>query len=137
MYYMIRALAIYFFLLSPLGLVAQSLHIEDAEALIKMTTKYELSEAQKTQVKQLLIKRRLELNAVAINPDLDEPQRAIKRSSIDIGFEGSIDLMLNDEQRLNLQSNTIKNRKERIAIIERLKKKGYTQTEILKQLDNK
>lgn len=119
------------------GLMGQSSPATASEELNKITSDYLLSKAQQAQVRQLIKKRDLDLRSLSSDPLLDEPQRAIKRSSISKGFEGSIELLLNKDQRTIAYTKTIKNRKERIAAIEELKKKGYTESEILKKLDNK
>jgi len=116
---------------------AQATLLSASDELDNITSEYLLSKAQQTQVEQLISKRDLDLRTLASDRLLDEPQQAIKRSSIVDGFKGSLDLLLNDDQRAIAQKETIKDRRDRIATIERLKKKGYAQSEILKQLDNK
>jgi len=116
---------------------AQATLLSASDELDNITSEYLLSKAQQAQVEQLISKRDLDLRTLASDRLLDEPQQAIKRSSIVDGFKGSLDLLLNDDQRAIAQKETIKDRRDRIATIERLKKKGYAQSEILKQLDNK
>jgi len=116
---------------------AQATLLSASDELDNITSEFLLSKAQQTQVEQLISKRDLDLRTLASDRLLDEPQQAIKRSSIVDGFKGSLDLLLNDDQRAIAQKETIKDRRDRIATIERLKKKGYAQSEILKQLDNK
>jgi len=133
---MIRLLSIKFLLLLSFGLSAQS----DSEQLLDdidiIAKRYLLSDTQKSQVANLIQKRDLNLTALEANQNLDEPQRSLKRSSIINGFKGSLQLVLNSDQRQLSNQNIIEQRKKRIAVIEALKKKGLTQAEILKQLDN-
>ncbi len=134
---MIRLLAISFFFILTGSLVAQSATTHESAELKTIASKFQLTQVQKAQAEQLIIKRNIELSGVDSNQELDELQKQIKRSSITRGFDGSINLLLNDDQKLITQLETIENRKKRIAAIELLKKKGYTQAEILKQLDHK
>lgn len=105
---------------------AQSGEIE----LTTITQKYDLSTAQRIRVQQLLEARDQAFETIRLNPQFDELQREQKRSSIREGFEYSIILVLNDEQRSIDQTALSQKRKADAAIIERMKKDGYSQSEI-------
>lgn len=134
---MIRLLSIILVLVFSSGLVAQSVVHKVSEEVELIANEYQLSDTQKIQVTKLIADRNQNLASVNSNENLDEPQRSLKRSSIIKGFDGSLLLILDDDQKSFAQQKIIEKRKTRIAEIEELKKKGYTQSEILKQLDHK
>jgi len=134
---MIRLLSIILVLVFSSGLVAQSVVHKVSEEVELIANEYQLSDTQKIQVTKLIADRNQNLASVNSNENLDEPQRSLKRSSIIKGFDGSLLLILDDDQKSLAQQKIIEKRKTRIAEIEELKKKGYTQSEILKQLDHK
>lgn len=132
---MIRVLSITLFLLFSMTILGQSIEQSGVEELIELTEKFQLTQAQQVQVKQLIIKKQKDLNSLADNKSLDELQSNHKRSSIVKGFEGSMSLVLTESQVLTNQNISAEKRKEKIALIERLKKEGYSKEEILNQLN--
>lgn len=135
--FMDRLLAITIFLVLSFGSFAQSNDQKTSEELAYVAAEYQLSAHQKEQARKLIFKRDEDLKQISTNSNLDEPQRRLKRSSIVKGYEGSLQLILNPDQRTIAHQKRIEKRKQRMAMIEELKKKGYTRSEILKQLDNK
>lgn len=135
--FMIRLLSINLFFVLSVGLSAQSVSDKPLDELEHIANKYQLSDTQKSQVARIIQKRDQDLIDLKSNQNLDEPQRILKRSSIINGFEGSLQLTLNSNQVSLANKKNIEQREMRIAEIEALKKKGLTQAEILKQLDNK
>lgn len=115
-------------MLCTFQLIGQNLGSDLESELQSLTLRYQLSTAQRTQVTQLLEQRNESIKSLALNKSLDEQQRAHKRSSFKKGFIGSVNLILNEQQRL---ISTTEQRKERIALIENLKQKGYSQQEIV------
>lgn len=136
-FFMIRLLSICFLLVSTVVLLGQSSAYTPDDELESIATDYQLSEAQIAQAEQLILKRNKDLKSLSTNSALDEPHRIQKRSSIIKGFKGSIKLLLSDDQISLFKQKVLNQRKERIAAIEDLKEKGYSQSEIIKLLDNK
>lgn len=126
---MVIRLVFFLFLTSLSPLNAQNIsHHQDHELNI-LTENYSLSESQKTAVGQLLLKRDNDLNALHQNVALGELEKAQKRSSIDKGFDNSLILILQEDQRL-LDDTNKEDRKKKAELIEHMKQSGYSPKEI-------
>ena len=131
---MVIRLVLFLFLTSLSSLKAQNTSQNLEQELNILTNKYSLSPSQKTDVRQLILKRVNDLEALHQNVELDELLKAQKRSSIEEGFENSLTLFLQENQQV-LDDINKKERKKRAEVIEQMKKVGYSPKEISEYLN--
>lgn len=105
------------------------------EELVSISQSLQLTKAQQLRVSQLINNRDQALESIEVNSQYDELQRSQKRSSIVAGFEHSVLLLLNQDQKELAYSEIAVKRKEKALIIERMKKAGHTQSEIVEYLN--
>jgi len=134
---MVIRLSLFFFLFNIATLQAQSKVLNSDLELSQLTEKYKLSLVQQKRAEQLITERDLSLESLNQNEVFDEPQLLQKRSSIVAGFENSIVLLLRKDQKSISKSDIIQQRKQNRAIIEQMKKEGYSHDEILNYLNKK
>ena len=132
---MLIRLALFLFLLFNVILSgyiqAQSIDQE----LNSLKIKYDLSMAQQLRVKQLITVREQSMETINHNIQFDELHRSLKRSAIIEGFEHSILLVLDPQQRSIATKDMAAERIERAKVIEQMKKDGYSQVEIVDYLN--